>query len=43
MMLVSVNLKLVEKIRRHENDTLYVVCKRGGDEWRSKPAEMAGL
>lgn len=43
MILVSVNLKLVEKIKRHENSTLYVVCKRGSEEWRSKPSENAGF
>lgn len=43
MMLVEVNLKLVEKLKKHETANLYVVCKRGGEEWRSKASEIPGL
>jgi hypothetical protein len=43
LMLISAKLKGIEKIKRHEGATLYVVCKRGSEEWRSKPAEVPGF
>ena len=43
LMLISAQIKGIEKIKRHEGATLYVVCKRGSEEWRSKPAEVAGF
>jgi len=43
MLLKSVTLTSIDKIKRHETSQLGVVCKRGGDEWRSNASDEVGF
>ncbi len=43
MQLKSVTLTSIDKIKRHEMSQLGVVCKRGGEEWRSKASNDVGF
>lgn len=43
MMLKQVVLKSSAKTNKFEDSTFIVICKIRADEWRSKPADTAGL